>query len=105
MPAIKVFCLRSLRADADRVRFARDAIVADVDIVAAGGEVRPASTPNAMLLLPVVLLRAHSHRPCCSAGGVAKERCKTVGRVAAAGGVAIERINTVGRVEVRRSCC
>ena len=39
MPAIKVLALGSLRADADRVGFAGNAYVTDIDIVTAGSEI------------------------------------------------------------------
>ena len=57
-------------------------------------------SPIAVLLPPMVLLRALQNLPCCRAGGVTIRALETVGRVAEAGGVAVERSKTSGRVGV-----
>ena len=50
--------LSSFCANADVIGLASFTFVANIDVVTAGGEIVPAESPKAMLLLPVVLLSA-----------------------------------------------
>ena len=77
--------LRPLLADADRVCVARHTNVADVDVVAAGGEIDAGMK---------------AQRDVAAAGCELIERTLTVGCVVAAGCELIERTLTVGRVVV-----
>ena len=78
-----------------------NSIIANIDIVTAGDDFGRHRLPNAMLLLPVMLLKsallplAVLLMPVC----VAYERKKTVGRVVVAGGVLIEGMQN------RWPCC
>lgn len=65
-------CLRATRADADGVRLASDAGVADIDVVIARGEIYTGLIPQSDVV---------------AAGGVEIERGVTAGRVFVAGGV------------------
>src|SRR6478672_7611355 len=76
-------CLRAARADADGVRLASDAGVADIDIIIARGQIYTGLIPQSDVV---------------AAGGIGIERGVTAGRVVAAGGVGMERIITDGRV-------
>ena len=78
------------------------ATIADIDVVTARGEIDDRlQSPNAMLLLPVVLLRsALSPMAVLLLPVVLLGARKTDGRVVVAGCVDIERISTGGRVGV-----
>ena len=94
-PRDERICLRAARADADGVRLASDAGVADIDIIIARGEIYTGLIPQSDVV---------------AAGGVEIERGVTAARVFVASGVGIERRITAGRilaaacVEVQRCC-
>ena len=65
-------------------------------VVVAGGVVKSATAPMAVLSIPVVLSESvFTPMAVLSSGGVAKERTTTGGRVVVAGCVAMERNRTV----------
>ena len=78
--------MRSLQADADCVGLASNTVIADIDIVIASGEL-------------IASLRAQCD--VLFAGGIAKERRNTVGRIAATSCIIKERQHTIGRVDSR----
>jgi hypothetical protein len=77
--------LRTGRADTDVTRFARNALILDVDVVITHGKVETGSGAQSDV---------------AAAGCVVSERKITVGRVAGAGCVALERANTVGSIVI-----
>ena len=79
----KRFRLRSLCADADRVRFVANTRVAYIDVVIACGEIGSGLSAQCDV---------------AAAGCVPMERLMTAGRVVAASGVVFERLKTIGRV-------
>src|SRR5215471_18970164 len=73
----------TLRADADGAGLARNAFVADLDIVTAGGEIFAGSKTNPDIV---------------AAGGVVKEGIESLSDVASAGSVTGERKTTVANI-------
>jgi hypothetical protein len=80
--------LRTGRADTDVTRFARNALIPDVDVVITRGQVETGSGAQSDV---------------AAAGCVALERANTVGSIVIAGCVVNERLITAGRVVGFRS--
>ena len=92
--------LRSLRANADRVRFGSNAAITNVYVVIARSQVRACAftQSNVIAASGAGLKCGDADGRVEVAGGVVKERFRADGRVDAAGGVASESERSVGRV-------
>ena len=96
----KCLCLCSCLADADGVRLASNAKVADIDIVTTRSKSMTGISSHGDIVASGCIVKQRSRPDRCItlATGVILERTSTNGRVEGANRVAQQRVNTIGRI-------